>query len=588
MTEDQVEEIKQKIDIVDLVGSYIELKKAGVNYKAVCPFHPDNDPSLMVSPERQSFKCFGCDKGGDIFTFVQEIEGVDFPEALRILADRAGVKLQRVSREFYDQKKEFIEINESAAEVYNFLLTKNKIGKKALEYLKKRKISDQMIEDFQIGYAANNWQMVTRYLKKKGYKEKDLLSLGIAVPGRRGAYDRFRGRIMFPINDATGRTVGFSGRLLEWNKNMPVGKYINSPESPVFSKSKLLFGYDKAKSEIRKKKFAIFVEGQIDVILSHGAGFKNTVASLGTAVTETQLETLHRLTDKLYFALDQDAAGIRATKKSIDLALSLGFYVKVIVLPKNFKDAAEAIEKDKRIWAKAVAEAQEIMDFYFNLAFRGRDKNEFTPENKKKIASFLLPEISRFANPVLKGEYIARLSEKLHIEEKYLFEALTKSPGEKEISAPDSSAPEDVRRNFEARLLSIILKFPNHLPEIRKSLKEREFSEEISRAIYKKVLTFYNKEGKTKSEKKINLLPSEEKFIEVETFSVEKDYAEVDEKILLSEISELVARIREGSLRRERGDFFGRIKAAEKSGDKAQVLDLIRDLQEKIIEKNKE
>src|SRR3990167_1911470 len=344
--ENQLEEIKQKVDIISLVSEYVPLKKAGRNYKSLCPFHSEKTPSFMVSPDRQIYKCFGCNEGGDVFEFVKKIEGLEFGEVVKKLAARSGVQLKEYASQLDDKRKATIfSINQMASELYNYLLTRHKAGKAALDYLHARKISDSSIKDFQLGYAPEKGDIAVSFLLKKGFD-----SNGITLAGHSSNYsggkllDRFRGRVMFPIKDTQGRTLGFSGRAL--GSREP--KYLNSPDTLVFNKSKSLYGIDLAKTEIGKQKTAILVEGNLDVISSHQAGVKNTVAPLGTALTEKQVEILRRFSDKLIISFDTDFAGHAAAKRGIELAEEAGFSVKVADLGEG-KDPDEIIRKDPSI-----------------------------------------------------------------------------------------------------------------------------------------------------------------------------------------------------------------------------------------------
>ena len=270
---DDVALIKEKINIVDLIGEYLPLKKAGINFKANCPFHEEHTPSFMVSPERQIFHCFGCSKGGDIFKFLMEKEGIDFPEALEQLAQKAGVVLQRRKKDEKSEGDRLFEVNQKAAQFYSYMLTEHKLGSAALNYLKKRGLTDETIKTFNLGYAPQNWEALTKFLKKRGFTTGEIIRSGLGVASNSGCYDRFRSRVMFPLPDVRDRIIGFSGRILGAGEP----KYINSPQTPIFDKSKLLFGLHLSKGDIRQKKEAILVEGEMDMLMSYQSGVKNIV-----------------------------------------------------------------------------------------------------------------------------------------------------------------------------------------------------------------------------------------------------------------------------------------------------------------------
>ena len=306
---DNVEEIKLKTDIVDIISEYVELKKAGMgSYKACCPFHNEKTPSFVVSQDKQIFHCFGCGKGGDVFTFIQEIEGIDFKEALNILAKKAGVELKTTDyiKKEQTKREKILEILNLSTKYYQKLLTL-KQGETALKYLKNRGLKDETIKKFKIGYSPNNWDNLYRFLKSKGYQDLDIFLSGMIVKKDGGGYyDRFRNRVMFPISDIYGNVIAFTARVLE--KDSKQAKYINSPQTEVYDKSSILFGLDIAKSKIKQKDFVIIVEGQMDLITSVEFGTENIIASSGTALTEKQIKILKRYTKNLHFYFDKDKA----------------------------------------------------------------------------------------------------------------------------------------------------------------------------------------------------------------------------------------------------------------------------------------
>ncbi|MGB9879380.1 MAG: DNA primase, partial [Anaerolineae bacterium] len=316
-----IDEIKERLDIVDVISSYVPLKKAGRNYKALCPFHSEKTPSFVVFPDTQSWHCFGaCNTGGDIFTFIMRRENMEFGEALRLLAERAGVSLEP-HREGEEIAGKLIErlrtINSLAAEYFHYLLLNSPEGARARDYLGKRGISEQTREAFQLGYARDEWQALGQYLTSKGYSWSDLLEAGLVLERKEGGYyDRFRGRLIFPIRDVRGHIVGFGARALD--DAQP--KYLNSPQTPLFDKSSILYGIDQAKNAIREQGFVVIVEGYMDVLMAHQHGRKNVVASMGTALTEKQVRVIKKLTKKLVLALDADAAGDQATIRGLEVA----------------------------------------------------------------------------------------------------------------------------------------------------------------------------------------------------------------------------------------------------------------------------
>lgn len=417
----QIDDIKKRVDILDLVSDYVPLKKAGRNYKGLCPFHTEKTPSFMVNPERGIFKCFGCGKGGDIFSFLQEIDNLEFPEAVRVLAKRAGIELiaYRPSPQAKLRDKLYT-AQALAAKFYQTVLWDSPAGKPAFDYLIERGLAADTIKKWNLGYAPNQWELVSKALAAKGYTADEMVSSGLAVPSDRGKvpYDRFRGRVMFPIRDLTGRVVGFSGRIL--GPGEP--KYMNSPESLIYQKGNILFGMDLAKNEIKKAGLAVLVEGNIDVLSSYQAGVKNVVAPLGTALTQGQVAQLMRFTDTAALAFDTDLAGDEATKRGIELAESAGLNIRVTHLAG--KDPDEMIQTSPKAWAEAVLRATPIYDFYLESAFNKADAT--SPEGKRKIAREVLPILARLTDPILRGHYLKVVATKLGLEERDLDQALAK------------------------------------------------------------------------------------------------------------------------------------------------------------------
>src|SRR3989339_805369 len=327
-----VDQIKSKIDIVSLISSYIKLEKAGGNFKGRCPFHNEKTPSFFVSPDRGSYYCFGCQAKGDIFTFVQEFEGLDFIGSLKVLADQAGVVLESYNVGEKPEKQRLHSVLEQAVFFYQKKFSDNK---EAQDYLKNRGVSEKTIKDFRIGFAPADWRELFDYLSGREIGEKDMLAVGLIKQkeGTTSYYDTFRGRIMFPINDSSGRPVGFSGRILVSDDKSP--KYLNSPETVLFNKSEILFGLDKAKKDIRLRDYSILVEGQMDLIMLHQIGMTNAVASSGTALTPNHLIKLQRLSNNIKMFFDGDSAGFVASNRAGKIALSLGMDLKLVSMPEG-------------------------------------------------------------------------------------------------------------------------------------------------------------------------------------------------------------------------------------------------------------
>ena len=444
------DEVKSRLNIVDIIGEKVTLKKSGRNFKGLCPFHNEKTPSFMVSPDRQVFHCFGCAKGGSAIDFVMEYEHMEFSEALEELANRAGVTLQERKKESPDKKlkETMYEINELASSYFTYLLTKHPLGEKALLYVKNRGITDKSIKTFGIGYSPNSWEALYQYLKKKQYSDELIEKGGLALRGNRGLYDRFRGRLMFTLRDHRGKVVGFSGRVLD--PTVKEAKYINTSETPIYSKSNVLFGLDVTQNAIGKANEAILMEGEIDVISSFQSGISNVVAIKGAALTEGHVHLLKRYTERLIFALDSDLAGDAAARRGIDIAEKNGMDMKVAVMPMG-KDPDEAAREDPVGLKKAMKNAVPIYDYFIASSKKRFDIT--TAFGKKKASEELLPVLSKIENSIVQGHYIKKVATELAVSEETIIDGMkkvkpalesyrvTKEPSEKKesfaISGPE-------------------------------------------------------------------------------------------------------------------------------------------------------
>jgi len=460
-----IEEIKNRLDIVDVVGDYLKLEKTGVNYRALCPFHSEKTPSFFVSPTRQIWKCFGCGAGGDIFKFVMMIEGIEFPEALKILAERAGVELRKYDFKENSARQRIFDINQLAVKFFQKQF-QSKTGQEAKKYLLSRGINEESIEEWEIGYAPNKWKALKDFLNSKGYKDEEIEKAGLIIKGETGFYDRFRGRIIFPIWNVNSQVVGFGGRIFEKVTGDEKAKYLNIPNSLVYNKSRILYGIDKAKREAREKEKMILVEGYTDVIMTHQAGYRNTVATCGTALTNFHLKILGRYVQNLILCFDADFAGESATERGINLALSQGFDLKIARLPAD-KDPADLIRENPKLWQEAIDKAMPIMEFYFEVAFSKFDKNSLS--GKKGISKFLLPVIKRIPNKIEQGFWIQRLARELRLDERYVYEELKKTETGEVYSKEEDRVLEQRKSKqeiIEENILKILLSHPDLFEEL--------------------------------------------------------------------------------------------------------------------------
>lgn len=467
---DNVQQIKERLNITDIISGYVRLTKAGVNYKALCPFHNEKTPSFMASPSRQSWHCFGCSEGGDIFTFIQKIENIEFPEALKILAEKAGITLERSDPKMRSEKDRLYEICEAATQFFS-----QQLSNPVLNYLKDRGIKDETISEWRLGYAPDTWEALLTFLKNKGFRENEIEKSGLILRNPR-YHDRFRNRLMFPIFDNNGRVIAFSGRtmndiILSKTEKLDSGKYINSPETILYSKSRVLYGLDRAKSEVRKINKVILVEGQMDMLLPWQDGVKNIVATSGTALTEEHLLILKRLTSDLILAFDIDEAGFRATKRGVDLATELGFNISVVDL-QDGKDPADFVKNNPGKFIDLVGAGEPILKYYFNRVFRkfSKEGGEVKPENKKLIALSLLSEIKRLPSSIERSNWIRELSLRIGVSESDLKEEMEYlTPSENQRFSDPTQHPEAAaktrREILSDRILALLLKKPDFIAE---------------------------------------------------------------------------------------------------------------------------
>lgn len=491
-----VDEIKRRLDIIELIQEYIQIKPAGVNFRALCPFHNEKTPSLIISPEKQIWHCFGCGKGGDIFAFIKEIEGLEFVEALKILAARAGVKLSFNEPKFLTSKNNLWQLNREIANFWQKNLFEAK-NANVYNYLKKRGLEDATIKLFFLGYASDTWQEAADYLKSRGYSEKDILQSGIGVMSEKnqGIFDRFRNRIIFPINDLQGNIVGFGGRIFETAQvKADEAKYLNSPQTAVYNKGLVLYGLDKSKMEIKKKDYVIIVEGYLDLISAFQVGTKNVIASSGTALAAEQIKILKRYTQNIMICFDADQAGQKAAERGIDLALHEEMNVKVIDLGED-KDPDECIRRDKERWFNAIKNAQHFVDYYFNITLKNLDLSR--PDHKKKAASILLGVISRLTNLIEQTHYLQKLGKILDVSETILREILMKKNSQKKKYFPKAEPPPlqkvlNKKLVITERLLALALKYPKYISVLIDNLEPTVITQNNLRDLYKLLVNYYN------------------------------------------------------------------------------------------------
>ncbi len=459
-----VDEVKQRLDIVDIVGQYVQLQKAGRNYKALCPFHSERTPSFFVSPERQSWHCFGaCGTGGDVLSFVMKRENLEFGEALRLLAERAGVTLTERRPEEEAERNRLREANESAASFYHRALLSSEAGQTAKRYLEERGQDLKTIQDFQLGYSPSGWDSLCQHLRERGYRDEEIVAAGLAVEGERGLRDLFHQRIMFPITDMRGRVVGFGGRLLPIEGQEEVQpKYLNTHQTAVFDKGSLLYALDKAKEEIRRQGLAVIVEGYMDAIAAHQHGFPNVVASMGTALGERQVRLLKRFSRDVVLALDADTAGQEATLRAVEYQDILGRDIRVVILPEG-RDPDQVIRSAPEDWPDLLTNAQPLLDYKFEAVSAALDLSQ--PRQRSQAVDELLPLLAAISDRIVQAHYLQRLARLAQVKESALHQMLVRRGRRqgrgRETAAPgEAAAGRPLRDAREEYLLALLLRHP--------------------------------------------------------------------------------------------------------------------------------
>lgn len=568
---DDAEIVKSKVDIVEVISSYVPLKKAGRNFTGLCPFHTEKTPSFMVSAERQSFKCFGCGESGDVFTFLEKLESWDFRETLQELAKRTGVKLKEFApTEKTKTRDKLVEVNKMVARFWQHLLLNHKAGEAARKYLDGRGIAREMWEKFGLGFAPDGWDNSLKFLTKRGFSLADCASAGIILSrgGRSNSfYDRFRSRLMFPIADARGQIMGFSARVIgQEQKTEP--KYINTPQTEIFSKGSLLFGLNVAKDEIRKKNEAVLVEGEFDVIAASQAGVGNVVASKGTALTEMQVGLLARLCENVALCFDSDLAGDAASRRGIELMDERGLNVKVVKLGK-FKDPDEFVRADATGFKKAILAAHNIYDYFIESATARFDAT--TAVGKKKIGQELIGLIAKITDDLVRAHYIAKLARVLDLEVNLVAEAVTKKvmPAENVSAIPEVLKAEKV--DSEHYFLSIVLARDSIDSKVLAMVEGADFENNNARALWKwlhDIIPVHKSKSLKQLFKKLPVELSE--FVDSLYFiNISLDFT--DGGGLDIEIEKSASRVRVDSIRRKLKVISFKIQVAQSKNDDSET-----------------
>lgn len=574
--QDAKEDIRSRLNIEDVIGEYVQLKRAGRNFKGLSPFSSEKTPSFFVSPDKHIWHDFSSNKGGDIFSFIMEVEGLSFRESLEHLARKAGVDLSmydsKASQETAKKKKRLFEVNDLASKYYQQSLLKND---HALEYVvKKRGLNKRIIQDFKIGYAPTSGDALVQFLTKKGFNKKELSDAGLT---NRFGGDLFRGRMMVPLSDNTGQVIGFTGRIIADDKDAP--KYLNTPQTLLYDKSRHVFGLFQAKESIRNNNYAVVVEGNMDVISSHQAGVTQAVATAGTAITEYHLRALMRLTGQVRLAFDGDKAGLSATERAIPIAQNVGIELTIINLPDDSKDPDELIKKDPKLWQKAIDSAEPVIDWILRQYSLREDLT--TAIGKKHFTSAGLGLVRQLKDPVEQEHYlkkIAKMSESSIDALKHKLNENTESSQVmlKKVAEKSKQINHDAN-NYQDNLLAIaITEGSTH--ELFRQANTNIFEGEERRA----VAEYLSKKGG----KSITEIPQDLKkidtYVNILLLKADTRYADWSDQDRYFETARLLRQVINENKKKQRDKLIAEIREAENSGDEA-TADEIRNKLNKLI-----
>jgi len=604
--ENTIDQIKDRIDIVDLIQEYIRLQRAGVNYKALCPFHNEKTPSFIVSPDKQIWRCFGCGKGGDIFAFIQEMEGVEFPEALRMLAKKAGVELKYFDKNIQTEKNKLYEICELATKFFEKQLWESDTGKRVLQYLKDRGLNENTIKTWHLGYAPNTWSSLRIFLKNAGWKEEEIFKAGLVVKKEdineinfqisSGSqyYDRFRGRIIFPVFDLNNQVVGFSGRIfedprtggLESKAKQLEAKYINTPQTPVYDKSKILYGLNFAKMDIKKNDRVIVVEGNMDVIMSNQAEIKNVVATSGTALTRQHLKILKRYTENLDFCFDADQAGETATERGWNMALATGLNVGVVKILKDkaeqeqeIKDVADLVKVNPQLWQNISKESQPIIQFFIDKAAENNDLN--TALGKKNMAKAILPKIKVIGNRIEQVHWLSALAMRLGVDEKILAEEMSNIKNKSAAQGLDSELEQkekDSSLEFEETILALLLKKPEN---VKKFFVDDEGKNIVKLDLHKRILDYIISDSDFDYSKMLEAFPYEDRLkIELIKFKSDQLFNNLEEHDIEQEIAKTVNNFKKERIRERIKTLEIKLRELQENNKQEEAVFVLKEISE--------
>lgn len=578
--ESTLEEILSRVDIVELISGYIPLKRFGRSYKALCPFHHEKTPSFIVNPDKQIFHCFGCSAGGNAFGFLMQYERLEFPEAIEALAKRAGVTIHQASpaeKKSQNLNEQLYKINEAAAGFYLNQLHSAQ-GEPALNYLLKRGLTKETIQRFKIGYAQDKWDGLLNYLRAKGFALGLIEKSGLIIARDNGGYyDRFRKRIIVPINDSKGRAVAFGARVLD--NSLP--KYINSPETPIYSKSKVLFGLDLSNEEIRLKDLAVIVEGYFDLIFPYQAGIKNITASCGTALTQEQIRLLKRHSRNLVMVYDADNAGQMATLRSIDTLIEEGLNVMAARLPQGYDPDSFVRRFGPEGFQKLITQAKDVFDY--KLEYLKEKYAPLTITNKIHAASEMLPLINKFNNAAAKSAYIKKLAEELNLDENSLLQELKKTTGQADRLGhkkdENHHSPKTPPRNSNAperMIVRLILEEQELIEQIKERLTPGDFQDKNMGQIIAKMFDLFCSGKKFDTNSLINHFTGSHLSKIISEISTSEEPAIPEVRRVMDEC---VRRIKESKRKLKQQELCRQLKLAQGPGSELKLNDLLIEFQ---------
>lgn len=594
---DPKDEIKEKTDIVALIGEYLELKPAGMHgFRALCPFHGEKSPSFHVSSDRQIYHCFGCGEGGDVFAFVMKMEGMDFYEALTHLGKKAGVEIKRFDTADGNVKQRLMSIHELATSFYKQVLTTATLAEVARDYLSKRGITPELIEKFEIGFAPDDWSKLSDALLKRGFSETELVQAGLSLKKKSGSglIDRFRSRVMIPLRDQHGNTVGFTGRQLPGGDSA-MGKYVNSPETPIYHKGRLVYGLDLAKRAIKEKQCAIIVEGNLDVVASHKAHVENVVASSGTALTLEQLELLKRYTNTVVFCFDRDAAGLNAAKKGVSIARSLDYDVRALILPRDVKDPDDLVQKDSSAWQKISEESVPFLQFLFEQIFANRDITNV--DHKRAITQELIPAIAEITDVIEREHWTEKLASLLNVDLRIMRDAIVGNrEQEKSVSLARrgqsglSRAPISKKDQIAQLLIGVALNDELNRQIVLDELAKAVFENALLGSLYNFVRNAYTSNIETAKNAQpffarirslLEADPTQEHLLSLldqSSLIAEETFGNVALTTVLPQLNILFETLRASDLHSRRSVIAQKLRQAEDAGDVETVKKLLSEL----------